>query len=114
MKCAAARVHVPVALLFAGAFMAHAHAQSAAQPQPDMLQPPEQGTQTQPMTVTSDSQAFCTVLLRAIDSASMPLPRDIRALREEGISLCDQGQVRLGVARLRRALVALKDEENTP
>ncbi|GBQ61829.1 hypothetical protein AA103196_0149 [Ameyamaea chiangmaiensis NBRC 103196] len=76
---------------------------------------PEEGESAPPVTVTSNGPRFCAMLLQAIDDSSeQPLPNDVRALREEGIGLCQQGRTHLGITRLRRALVALREEHDTP
>ncbi|WP_086642874.1 hypothetical protein [Acetobacter sp. DsW_063] len=64
------------------------------------------------LAITSDSQAFCTRLVHAIESHGLDTSRDVQALRSEGEQLCAEGRVRLGVARLREALVALKEEKD--
>lgn len=66
--------------------------------------------------VTSDSQAFCAQLVQVIDSHGNGHSEDtmthIRNLRYEGQRLCDEGHVRLGLSRLREALVLLKGRQN--
>ena len=60
----------------------------------------------QPMIVTSDSSAYCRTLSAAIDAHGV-LPREVSDLKAEGDGLCGAGQVRGGIARLRRALMVL-------
>ena len=61
------------------------------------------------MIVTSDSSAYCHTLSGAIE-AHGALPREVRDLKVEGDGLCNGGHVRGGIARLRRALLALHKE----
>lgn len=62
------------------------------------------------MEVTSDSRDYCSRLMRTIDTYNEQShsETDVTALRKEGQRLCSQGYVRLGVTRLREALVILK------
>ena len=57
-----------------------------------------------PMAVTSDTPAYCTTLQHLANAAPTPSP-EVRRLIAEGQDLCDRGEVRGGIARLRRALV---------
>ena len=59
-----------------------------------------------PMVVTSDTGAYCQTLLAEI-RAYRTLPPSVRALRQDGSRLCDEGAVRSGINRLRRALMVL-------
>ena len=63
----------------------------------------------QTMIVTSDSSAYCRTLSAAIDAHGV-LPREVSDLKAEGDGLCGAGQVRGGIARLRRALMVLHQE----
>ncbi|NHO32286.1 hypothetical protein [Acetobacter fallax] len=62
--------------------------------------------------VTSDSRDFCSRLLHVIDARSNDAVSSIRTLRHEGERLCDEGHVRLGLARLREALIMLKGKDH--
>jgi hypothetical protein len=68
--------------------------------------------QGRPAEVTSDTPEYCTQLAERIQAmergAREPLPRDLLALSDEGRRLCDQGQTRNGITRLRRALLLLR------
>ncbi|WP_173584370.1 hypothetical protein [Acetobacter musti] len=64
------------------------------------------------IVVTSDSRDFCSRLLRVIDEHDNEAVNSIRSLRYEGERLCDEGHVRLGLARLREALIALKGKDH--
>ncbi|GAN71666.1 MAG: hypothetical protein ABF976_06585 [Acetobacter syzygii] len=59
-----------------------------------------------PIVVTSDSLSFCLELAHLIDSYSDdgPLPT-VTHLKKEGMALCENGHVRMGLGRLRRALL---------
>jgi hypothetical protein len=59
-----------------------------------------------PVRVTTDSAAYCqelAVRVSVLPSAGVP---PVRTLAEEGQALCGSGQVRTGIAKLRRALRA--------
>ena len=57
--------------------------------------------------LTSDTQAYCTQLARQVgDRHSANL--DIQRLLAEGREMCDRGQIRGGIRRLRRALILLR------
>lgn len=58
------------------------------------------------MIVTSDSGAYCHTLSEAV-AAHGDLPREVKELKTQGDGLCDEGQVRGGINRLRRALLML-------
>ena len=58
------------------------------------------------LVVTSDTSAYCRTLSSALD-ARAPLPREVSDLKAQGEGMCDQGQVRGGIAQLRRALLVL-------
>ncbi|MCQ8278382.1 hypothetical protein NFI95_07945 [Acetobacteraceae bacterium KSS8] len=81
---------------------------SAAKAQPD--QPASPGAEA-PMVVTSDTDAYCAILSRQIDEHGDPLPQPVASLRDQGQRMCANGQVRSGINRLRRALLALHRPE---
>ena len=62
--------------------------------------------QTPPMEVTTDTAAYCQHLYdqvtRKVRAMKSPPPDAVR-LTDEGDRLCDEGQVRGGIQRLRRA-----------
>ena len=66
-----------------------------------------------PMVVTSDTDAYCQTLLAEIRAYST-LPPTVRALTQDGSRLCDEGLVRSGINRLRRALMVLHSGHVTP
>ena len=58
------------------------------------------------MVVTTDSSDYCHTLSGAI-AAHGALPREVKELKAQGDGLCDEGRVRSGIVRLRRALLML-------
>lgn len=69
--------------------------------------PARLAAQDAPVEVTTDTPDYCAYLERL--AASPPdAPDSVRHLRDEGRQMCDAGQVRAGIARLRRAVVALR------
>ncbi|MCH4136676.1 hypothetical protein [Acetobacter fabarum] len=59
-----------------------------------------------PVVVTSDSLSFCLELAHLIDSYSATKSSaSVSSLKAEGINLCENGHVRPGLVRLRRALL---------
>jgi hypothetical protein len=66
---------------------------------------PVQGTDP-PMAVLTDTPEFCAQLAHWItEQPSRNV--EVKHLLHEGRQLCDGGQVRMGIARLRRALLIL-------
>jgi hypothetical protein len=56
-----------------------------------------------PLRVTTDSLAYCAELAQRL--AAQPAPTEAaRRLGEDGQRLCEAGQVRGGIAKLRRAI----------
>lgn len=66
-------------------------------------------TEDTPMVVTSDTRAYCLSLSDRIDRYGT-MPQEVRDLETEGRDLCEQGRVRGGINRLRRALMVLRAE----
>ena len=60
-----------------------------------------------PMPVITDTPEYCSHLETKI-MAHSKRPPDVKQLLLEGHMLCDHGQVREGIAHLRRALLLLK------
>ena len=58
------------------------------------------------LVVTSDTSVYCRRLSAAVE-AHGKLPVEVSELKAEGDGMCEQGQVRGGIARLRRALLVL-------
>jgi hypothetical protein len=66
-----------------------------------------------PMPILSDTPEYCVQLEHRIRQLSN-LPADVRQLVREGHQQCDHGQVRLGIAHLRRAIMILKQRAVLP
>ncbi len=64
-----------------------------------------------PECITSDTPAYCAKLARQMNALSY-MPPHARTLRAEGQAMCEHGQVRAGLARLRRAMVIVHSENN--
>jgi hypothetical protein len=67
--------------------------------------------QSPPQPVTSDTPEYCLRLLDRVSEmvrvAGSPPPREVTFLSSEGQRMCDQGQTRGGILRLRQALVLM-------
>lgn len=67
--------------------------------------------QSQPQQVISDTPEYCLKLLDRVSEqvriASAPPPQAVTALSSEGQRMCDQGQTKGGILRLRRALMLM-------
>ena len=67
--------------------------------------------QSPPQRVTSDTPEYCLQLLDRVSEmvrvANAPPPEEVSLLSGEGQRMCDQGQTRGGIARLRRSLMLL-------
>jgi hypothetical protein len=69
------------------------------------------------MEVTSDTPAYCLRLLDRVSGmvhVSPAPPPDVTRLSAEGERLCDQGHVRGGILRLRRAWLLLNQLDQPP
>jgi hypothetical protein len=63
--------------------------------------------------LTTDTPAYCTQLARQIlDRHSNSA--DVQRLLSDGRDMCDRGQIRGGIRRLRRALVILHHRKDEP
>jgi hypothetical protein len=58
------------------------------------------------LTLTTDTAAYCTQLAHQIETRHSP-NLEVQRLLTEGRELCDHGQTRVGIRRLRRAHVML-------
>ncbi len=56
--------------------------------------------------LTTDTPQYCTQLARQITDRHSTLP-EVGRLLSEGRDMCDRGQIRGGIRRLRRALLLL-------
>jgi hypothetical protein len=66
----------------------------------------------EPMVVTSDTRAYCLTLAAQIQHYRS-MPQEVQDLEDEGRSLCERGRVRVGINRLRRALMVLRMARQT-
>ncbi len=62
-----------------------------------------------PAQVTTDTAAYCTLLGRKMDS-ERGAAFDAIALDDQGKALCARGEIRAGIAQLRRALLTMRAE----
>ncbi len=61
----------------------------------------------QSFSTTTDTLPYCMQLVRQVAERHSPL-LDVQRLLNEGREMCEQGEVRGGIRRLRRALVVLR------
>ncbi len=75
-------------------------------------------SQSPPQHITSDTPAYCLQLLDRVSemvrSALTPPPQEVGYLSTEGQRMCDQGQTRGGILRLRRALMLMMHQKDGP
>jgi hypothetical protein len=74
-----------------------------------------------PMRVTTDTLEYCVQLhdrieeIERVAPAPSPVPSpELTSLAAEGQTLCEQGQLRAGILRLRRALMLLMHPQSDP
>jgi hypothetical protein len=74
--------------------------------------------QAPPQQITSDTPEYCLKLLGRVDDlvrgAPAPPPQEVTLLSNEGQRMCDHGQTRGGILRLRRALMMMKHNVDEP
>ena len=74
--------------------------------------------QPAPQRVTSDTTEYCLRLSDRVSElvrvTSPPPPDEITALSSEGQRMCDKGQTRGGILRLRRAWMMMMHPDNEP
>ena len=85
---------------------------------PETLLPPAQA-EVPPDRVTSDSAEFCAQLSDHLsqhlrEHLAVPVSDEVRTLGQEGHKMCQEGHLRPGILRLRRALQILRGEETDP
>lgn len=65
-----------------------------------------------PMEITTDTPEYCRKLLNRIGDlirlATAPVPQEASDLTTEGQRMCDHGQTRGGIMRLRSALMLME------
>lgn len=68
-----------------------------------------------PMVITTDTPEYCQKLLGRISElirlATAPVPREATDLTSEGQRMCDNGQTRGGIMRLRSALMIMEKDD---
>jgi hypothetical protein len=68
--------------------------------------------QAGPMEITTDTPEYCQKLLNRIGElvrlAAAPVPHEATSLTTEGERMCDHGQTRGGIMRLRSALLLME------
>ena len=68
-----------------------------------------------PVGITTDTAEYCLYLQDRIHTliiaAAAPPPHEATALTQEGQRMCEHGQTRGGVMRLRRALLLIQRED---
>ena len=93
---------------FSGLLLALACPASAGAPPVAQVWP----IQSSPMEVTTDTAEYCQHLLHRIRSlvriSTVPVPHDVADLTSEGKQMCDNGQTRGGIMRLRSALMLME------
>jgi hypothetical protein len=69
--------------------------------------------QAGPMEITTDTPEYCQQLLRRTHEllrlAHAPVPHEVGDLTYEGRRMCDHGQTRGGILRLRKALMLMEN-----
>jgi hypothetical protein len=75
------------------------------------IMPAPAAGQSTPELVTTDTPQYCLQLLDRVSELvriDAHPPEEVTSLSAEGQRMCDQGQTRGGIMRLRRALVLLR------
>jgi hypothetical protein len=76
----------------------------------------QQTRDSAPLEVTTDTQEYCLYLQERVQNlvrvASSPPPREATQLSTEGQRMCEHGQTRGGIMRLRRALMLISQDGN--
>ena len=71
--------------------------------------------QSSPMEITTDTPEYCQKLLSRIGElvrlATAPVPHEASDLTAEGQRMCNHGQTRGGIMRLRQAILLMKHED---
>lgn len=74
-------------------------------------------TQSGPMEIITDTPGYCLQLLDRVSNlvrlASAPVPQEITDLTTEGQRMCAKGQTRMGIMRLRSALMQMEKVDGT-
>jgi hypothetical protein len=82
---------------------------------PDQRVAAQQTHDPAPMEVTTDTPEYCVYLQDRLHTlvlaAVAPPPHEVTDLSTEGRRMCDHGQTRGGILRLRRALLILRHDD---
>lgn len=73
--------------------------------------PPGLSAEPQSVRVTTDSAEYCGSLAQRIAALPGGAVEPARSLAADGLRLCDNGHIRTGVAKLRRALRAAQSAD---
>ena len=80
-----------------------------------LSQSPPPATTAGPLTVTTDTQAYCDNLAARIQAERQTHPAaakpEVESLAQEGQHMCDHGLIRGGLIRLRRAWLMLEGQK---
>lgn len=72
--------------------------------------------QPAPQQITTDTPQYCLVLLDRVSdlvrTLAAPPPQEVTSLSTDGQRMCEQGQTRGGIMRLREALVLLTTQQH--
>jgi len=83
-----------------------------------LLRSGEVAGQTAPQTVTTDTPEYCLHLRDMVTRMEQVTPAGpasaVASLSSEGQRMCDEGQVRGGILRLRRAIVMMEAAPSQP
>jgi hypothetical protein len=78
----------------------------------------ENASQQTPMEVTTDTPEYCHQLADRVHTlvkvASGKPPREVADLSVEGQKMCNQGQTRGGIMRLRQAILIMNHDDPPP
>jgi hypothetical protein len=87
----------------------------AVQPAPVSGQPADVGAAA-PVPLTTDTMEYCLhladVVGRMTRAAARQTPSEVGDLSSEGQRMCDEGQVRGGILRLRRAVTIMQQSSD--
>jgi phosphohistidine phosphatase SixA len=76
---------------------------------------PPAGAQSTALDVTSDTTEYCERLAAQVTNlvhvSHRPAPAEVADLSAEGSRMCDLGQTRAGIMRLRRAWMLMKQPD---
>ncbi len=77
---------------------------------------PQASSQTTAERIITDTPEFCAHLIRMMRESlrTRPPPQEVVAMSGEGERMCDRGEVRRGVLRLRQAMRLLMSTEGEP